>query len=186
MIKINTCERNLYTCLMLMYSHTFRSRLWLIECYGFVLLAVHAVQAILVWVSSHRELCMAKWGAREEKAPWLHVWRHSVRFFSSISSSNNCLSKGKKIFMVGWSWLCVWEALTSDRNMGTDIMPLRTCVYERRGGDRSDILSRDFSREKTYYSEYHECKWWLERQFLEFSDFQLCDFTDLQWTFSLD
>lgn len=42
--------------------------------------------------------------------------------------------KGKKIFMVGWSWLCVWEALTSDRNMGADIMPRRACVCERRGG----------------------------------------------------
>lgn len=58
--------------------------------------------------------------------------------------------KGKKISMVGWSWLCVWEALTSDRNTGTDIMPPRAYVCERRGGEWSGWhFIRRFSKGET-------------------------------------
>lgn len=141
MIRINQIKYEMYLSVnfILIYSHTFRSKWWLIGCYEFVLLAVLAVQAILVWESSHREVCV--WQSEVQERRKLSDFMSEgilLRFFSSISSSNNCLSKGKKkLFMVGWSWLCVWEALTSDRNMGTDIMPPRACVYERRRGEWS-------------------------------------------------
>lgn len=134
MIRINTWERYLSVHLMLMYRPTFRGNLGLIGCCGFVLLAVHAVKAIF---SLSEFLQRGMYGKvrckRGESSLTPCLKAFCLDSFLPFQAPITVCQK-KKIFMVGWSWLCVWEALSSSRNMGTDIMPLRTCVCERERG----------------------------------------------------
>lgn len=153
---MQTREGYLSMHLMLIYRYTFRGKLQLTACYEFVFLAVHAVQAVWSLGEFTQRDVHGHVSAREEKALWLHVWGILFRLFSSISSSNNCPSKRGKVFMVDWSWLCVWEALSSNRNMGIDTMPLRTCGFGRRGDEPSGISSQVFwGRKLAAVNEYH-------------------------------